>query len=78
MSLKRGLRPVVVKDKGNKIKGYFHRFVYSIFNNCSETQVLVELEDGRLRYYDPFFVQFSDRMMEKEENSMKDHGNSKA
>ena len=30
-------------------------------NHESQTNVLVELEDGKLRYFDPFYVQFSDR-----------------
>lgn len=55
------LRPVFVTHKGKQLKGYFHRFVYTLANNQSDTQVLVELEDGKLRYFDPFFVQFSDR-----------------
>ena len=32
-------------------------------NHYSRTEVLVELEDGKLRYFDPFFVQFSDRTL---------------
>lgn len=61
MSNKNALRPVEVQHNGKKIMGYFHRFVYSSSNYCSVTQALIELEDGRLRYYDPFFVQFIDR-----------------
>ncbi|MCR9253572.1 MAG: hypothetical protein NXI20_24365 [bacterium] len=55
------LRPVVVQLNGKKHKGYFHRFVYSQSNFQSETRVLVELENGKLRYVDPYFVQFTDR-----------------
>lgn len=58
---KNELRPVLVNDKGKNIKGFFHRFVYKLANYHSETHVLVELEDGKLRYFDPFYVQFSDR-----------------
>ncbi len=66
------LRPVEVLDNGNKKKGYFHRFVYSNFGYYSETRVLVELADGRLRFFDPYFVQFTDRNkieLKKDENS---------
>lgn len=58
---KESLRPVIVTDKGKKLRGFFHRYVYQMANHQSETKVLVELEDGRLRYYDPYFVQFADR-----------------
>ncbi|MEQ8628183.1 hypothetical protein [Ekhidna sp.] len=61
MSNKNTLRPVEVQQNGKKIKGYFHRFVYSSSNYCSVTQVLIELEDGRLRFFDPYFVRFADR-----------------
>lgn len=61
MTGKNELRPVLVNDKGKSIKGFFHRFVYKLANYHSETHVLVELEDGRLRYFEPFNVQFSDR-----------------
>ncbi|WP_422358888.1 hypothetical protein [Reichenbachiella sp.] len=61
MTGKNELRPVLVNDKGKSIKGFFHRFVYKLANYHSETHVLVELEDGRLRYFEPFYVQFSDR-----------------
>lgn len=61
MSNKDALRPVEVNRNGKKIKGHFHRFVYSSYNYCSITQALVELEDGRLKYFDPFFVRFTDR-----------------
>lgn len=61
MSSKNDLRPVVINQNGKILKGYFHRFVYKLANYHSETHVLVELEDGKLRYFDPFFVQFSDR-----------------
>ena len=61
MSHKDGLRPVEVDYKGNTIKGFFHRFVYMMHGGHSETKVLVELENGKLRYYDPYFVQFTDR-----------------
>lgn len=59
---KEKLRPVIVHEKGEKLKGYFHRFVFQMANYQSDTKALVELEDGRLRYYDPFFVQFADRI----------------
>ncbi|MEO9806684.1 MAG: hypothetical protein ABJF04_25715 [Reichenbachiella sp.] len=55
------LRPVLIQYKGKSIKGYFHRFVFKQANYHSETHVLVELEDGKLRYFDPYYVQFSDR-----------------
>ena len=58
---KNKLRPVEVSDKGKRVKGYFHRFVYKYSSYQSETLVLVELDNGKLRFYDPFFVQFSDR-----------------
>jgi len=61
------LRPVIVTHKGEKINGFFHRFVYSTSNFHSETQALIEHSDGRLRYYDPFFVQFVDRLVEVED-----------
>lgn len=61
MRNKDNLRPVTVLVNGTKIGGYFHRFVYMLSNFHSETKVLIELEDGRLRYFDPYFVQFSDR-----------------
>ncbi len=65
------LRPVIISNNGKKLRGYFHRFVYQMANYHSETYVLVELEDGRLRYFDPFFVQFSDRTNSKREQSEK-------
>ena len=55
------LRPVTIRQFGKTMKGYFHRFVYEMANYHSETKVLVELEDGKLRYFDPYFVQFTDR-----------------
>lgn len=61
MSNKNSLRPVVVNINGKQFKGYFHRFIYSFSNQYSITQALIELSDGKLRYYDPFHVQFSDR-----------------
>lgn len=61
---KNKLRPVIVHDKGEKRKGFFHRFVFQMANYQSDTKALIELEDGRLRYYDPFFVQFTDRSKE--------------
>jgi len=72
------LRPVIVTDKGKRLKGYFHRFVYKLANHQSETHVLVELEDGNLRYYDPYFVQFSDRKNCKEESQTKTKPNTSA
>ena len=62
---KEELRPVVVQEKGKKLRGYFHRFVYQMTNYHSDTKVLVELEDGRLRYFDPFFVRFIDRVTKR-------------
>jgi len=62
MSLKSSLRPVAVNYNGKQEKGYFHRFVYSFSKYHSETQVLIEHEDGRLRFYDPYFVRFLDRI----------------
>lgn len=61
MNHKDGLRPVQVNYNGNAQKGFFHRFVYMMHGGTSETKVLVELENGKLRYYDPYFVQFMDR-----------------
>ncbi len=58
---KRDLRPVIVSELGIKKKGYFHRFVFQMDDNKTDTKALVELEDGYLRYYDPFFIQFVDR-----------------
>ena len=66
MSNKNALRPVEINQNGKKIKGYFHRFVYSSSNYCSVTQALIELEDGRLRFFDPYFVRFSDRKATEE------------
>lgn len=66
MSHMNNLRPVLVSDKGEKKKGFFHRFVYKISLNHSETTVLVELDDGHLQFFDPFFVQFLDRKTAKE------------
>lgn len=62
----KGLRPVEVLINGDRKKGYFHRFVYSQSGYYSETRALVELSDGKLRYFDPFFVQFTDRKIENE------------
>ncbi len=61
MSNRDVLRSVEVHYNGKKTNGYFHRFVYSSSNYCSFTQALIELEDGRLRYFDPFFIRFTDR-----------------
>jgi hypothetical protein len=61
----RELRPVIVTDKGKKQKGFFHRFVFQMSDYYTDTKALIELQDGRLRYYDPFFVQFSDRQKVK-------------
>lgn len=71
MSIKNSLRPVLVSLKGKEVKGYFHRFVYQVLNSYSETRVLIELEDGRLRYFDPFFVQFTDRSDDSSVNDEK-------
>jgi hypothetical protein len=65
---KEGLRPVEVLDKGSRIKGYFHRFVYLMAGGYSETKVLIELSNGMLRYYDPFYVQFTDRIEQSKPN----------
>ncbi len=67
MSKKYDLRPVIVNIDGKQVKGYFHRFIYSFSTQYSATQALIELADGRLRYYDPFYVQFSDRETQVEE-----------
>ncbi|MEQ8473884.1 MAG: hypothetical protein RIC35_21990 [Marinoscillum sp.] len=64
MNHKGGLRPVEINDKGDTKKGFFHRFVYMMHGGQSETKVLIELENGKLRYYDPYFVQFMDRKNE--------------
>lgn len=69
MSNKNTLRPVVVNINGKQVTGYFHRFIYCHSNQYSVTQALVELADGRLRYYDPFHVQFSDREGHKTEGA---------
>ncbi len=61
MSQRDGLRPVQINFNGDTKKGYFHRFVYMMDGRQSETKALVELDDGKLRYFDPFFVQFMDR-----------------
>ncbi len=52
---------MVIREKGKELKGYFHRFVYQSQEYYSFTRVLVELENGRLKYFDPEFVQFTDR-----------------
>ncbi len=62
MNQKDGLRPVQITLNGINQKGFFHRFVYMMQGGNSETKVLVELEDGKLRYFDPYFVQFMDRI----------------
>ncbi len=61
MSNSKILRPVVVCHNGKYLNGFFHRFVYSYSSYHSFTQALIELDDGRLRYFDPFFVRFTDR-----------------
>ncbi|MDW3212169.1 MAG: hypothetical protein R8N23_20030 [Reichenbachiella sp.] len=71
MQNKNDLRPVLVLHKGKSLKGFFHRFVYKLANYHSETHVLVELEDGKLRYFDPFYVQFSDRKKNPDKSSDK-------
>ena len=38
--------------------------IYSMSGYYSETKVLVELTDGRLRYFDPYYVRFMDRSEE--------------
>uniref|UniRef100_UPI00404A9332 hypothetical protein n=1 Tax=Fulvivirga sp. TaxID=1931237 RepID=UPI00404A9332 len=58
---KQKLRPVIVSDRGKKLKGFFHRYIYQSDKYYSTTQVLVELEDGRLKTYEPEYVQFADR-----------------
>ena len=62
---KNDLRPVIVHKWKEKVKGYFHRYIYSSCNYQTETRALIELEDGRLRYFDPYFVQFTDRKPER-------------
>ncbi|WP_462251156.1 hypothetical protein [Ekhidna sp.] len=71
MPNKNALRPVTVTHKGEKIEGFFHRFTYSYSSFHSETQALIEHTDGRLRYYDPYFVQFTDRQVEAKKPSKK-------
>lgn len=65
MSTSKVLRPVIIMHKGEALNGFFHRFVYSYSSYHSETQALIELDDGRLRYFDPYFVRFTDRKEEK-------------
>lgn len=65
MSSNKVLRPVVIMHKGETLNGFFHRFVYSYSSYHSETQALIELDDGRLRYFDPYFVRFMDRKEDK-------------
>lgn len=62
MSNKNQLRPVIVKFNKKEFRGFFHRFVYSSSNHHSITQALIELADGRLKYFDPHFIQFTDRL----------------
>ena len=62
MTSKISLRPVQVYKDGKKVDGFFHRFVYVQSGYYSETRALVELKDGKLRYFDPYFVQFTDRI----------------
>ncbi|MEM9678818.1 MAG: hypothetical protein AAF901_00725 [Bacteroidota bacterium] len=62
---KNSLRPVAIKLNNKVYKGYFHRFVFNQERSYSITQALIELEDGRLRYFDPEFVQFADRFKNK-------------
>ncbi|WP_421870672.1 hypothetical protein [Marinoscillum sp.] len=61
MNHKDGLRPVEINYRGDTKKGFFHRFVYMMYGGQSETKVLIELDNGKLRYFDPYFVQFMDR-----------------
>lgn len=65
MSAVEKLRPVKVNFEGKQVQGHFHRFAYRSSEFQSETQVLVELEDGRLMFFDPFFVRFTDRDIPK-------------
>lgn len=65
MSAVEKLRPVKVNLEGKQVQGHFHRFAYRSTEFQSETQVLVELEDGRLVFVDPFFVRFTDRESQK-------------
>lgn len=45
-----------------------------MYGNYSETKVLVELDNGKLRYFDPYFVQFSDReQLDKPETKESDN-----
>ena len=71
---KKTLRPVQVTLKGKEIKGFFHRYVYKFSNQQSDTHVLIEHEDGKLRYYDPFFVKFTDRVEKEKEQFPLDEG----
>jgi len=62
----KNLRPVIVKRRGETQKGYFHRFVYQSHEYYSTTRVLIELDDGSLKYFDPEFVRFTDRKKRSE------------
>ena len=62
MKSKDSLRPVKIIRKQKNLKGFFHRFVYIISEGRSETKVLVELDNGMLRLYELYFVQFTDRV----------------
>jgi len=71
---KKKLRPVIIREKGKHLKGYFHRYVYQSYDYYSFTRVLVELENGRLKYFDPEFIQFTDRL-HGEKNKKDDKNN---
>uniref|UniRef100_UPI00404A251C hypothetical protein n=1 Tax=Fulvivirga sp. TaxID=1931237 RepID=UPI00404A251C len=58
---KHDLRPVKIRLYGKTLQGYFHRYIYQSDKYYSTTQVLVELEDGRLKIYEPEYIQFADR-----------------
>lgn len=62
---KNSLRPVLIKFRGENLKGFFHRYVYQNHEYYSTTRALIELDNGRLKYFDPEFVQFMDRSNNK-------------
>ena len=71
------LRPVRVTYEGKMLEGFFHRFVHTQYNFQSETRALIELADGKLRYFDPFFVQFTDREISNDKSRKPKKGISK-
>ena len=61
MRTKENLRPVIVNQNGRSCEGYFHRFAFKSSEFESKTQALIELKDGTLRFFDPYYVKFTDR-----------------